>query len=215
MSARLTHGLLAVSPALYRLLLVAYPRGFRHAYGPAMVQVFRDCCRSAARRGLAGLAGVWTVALPDLLASGWRERLAPAAAAPLLTEETTMEKQSPRLRAALYALAALFGLAVAYLNLHTDETPFVAIPLLAACALLGALGPRGAWRWGLLVGLWLPLSQAWAYWIGMRLPYPNTAVDVLSAAIPGLLIGLVGAYLGALAGWVLRRAAGTQIPSGS
>lgn len=59
-----------VSERLYRLLLLAYPPGFRRLYGPPMAQVFGDCCRAAYRRhGTAGLAGLWVHILLDLVAT--------------------------------------------------------------------------------------------------------------------------------------------------
>jgi len=49
-----------VADRLYRLLLIVYPRSFRRAYGPALVQVFHDCARDAHQeRGLPGLLGWW------------------------------------------------------------------------------------------------------------------------------------------------------------
>ena len=60
--------LLSGSVRLYRLLLWAYPRAFRRAFGPHMAQVFRDCGRAAIEeRGLTGLLQVWRLTLGDLL----------------------------------------------------------------------------------------------------------------------------------------------------
>ena len=60
----------------YALLLAAYPREFRRAYGREMLVVFSDRCREASRaRGGAGLARVWGGALSDLALSAAREHL--------------------------------------------------------------------------------------------------------------------------------------------
>ncbi|HEY7834453.1 MAG TPA: hypothetical protein VIG30_12835 [Ktedonobacterales bacterium] len=66
---------LAWSVWLYRRLLVAYPAPFRTAYGPQMVQVFRDCCRQVQReRGLPGVGRLWRRTLADLAVSALAER---------------------------------------------------------------------------------------------------------------------------------------------
>lgn len=49
----------------FRIILLAYPREFRHEFGPDMVQVFRDCYRAAERTG--GPLGVWRLWLHTLL----------------------------------------------------------------------------------------------------------------------------------------------------
>ncbi len=60
--------LVAVSVAVYRRLLRAYPPGFRRAYGPQMVHMFRDCCQDAYRRtGARGVLWVWLAAGRDLI----------------------------------------------------------------------------------------------------------------------------------------------------
>lgn len=49
------HSILRSAEQLYRILLLAYPAAYRSAYGPSMLQLFRDLCRDAYRQG--GLAG--------------------------------------------------------------------------------------------------------------------------------------------------------------
>ncbi len=99
------------------------------------------------------------------------------------------------------ALAALFGgLLVGYVNLHTDETPFVALPLLAGTALLGFLGPRGAWRWAAGTALVVLLMLAYATLTDMRimkLTFPPSEFG--GAAVGVLLFAFAGAYLGVAA----------------
>lgn len=57
--------LVRLSVRLYRALLAAYPAGFREEYGSLMVQVFHDCCLSAARGAPGGLSGLWLRTLAD------------------------------------------------------------------------------------------------------------------------------------------------------
>jgi membrane protein insertase Oxa1/YidC/SpoIIIJ len=68
--------LLVLSDAVYRRLLVCYPKAFRAAYGAEMAQVFRDRAREVYRgRGAAGLLALWVAALRDLVAAAVAERL--------------------------------------------------------------------------------------------------------------------------------------------
>ena len=196
--------LLGVSERIYRLLLRAYPAAFRRAYGPAMVQLFRDCGRDAVRaRGGAGLPALWRHTLGDLVRSGLRERLTPAADLAPPERSDPMDRQPRWLRLLPYPLTVLFGLPLGYVNLHTDDTQFVALPLLAVCCLLGFLQPRHAWRWALLTGLWIPLSQLWPLVAPMKLPYTDNNIG--GAIIGALLFGMAGAYLGVPARWMVRQ----------
>jgi hypothetical protein len=198
---------LRVSVRLYAGLLIVYPRTFRETYGREMVLLFRDCNRDAVRRGgLRGLPALWGRTLGDLACSGWRERVDAAThpAVPreerslIMPEPTQIERWLP------YPLILLLGLGVGYLNLHTDETPFIALPLLAAAALIGFINPRAAWRWGLLLGVCPALSALWAAAIQMKLPYPNNPGELQGALIGGLIFALAGAYLGVLGRWIMR-----------
>ena len=105
-----------------------------------------------------------------------------------------------------YALALLLGIDIGWVNVLTDQVSFVALPLLAATAILGLAWPRHAWRWALLVGVWLSLGQAFALLTSMRLPYPNDLSAVEQVLAIGLGLGLVGAYAGALLARLLKRA---------
>jgi hypothetical protein len=59
-----------LSISLYDTLLMAYPTGFRHEYGPHMAQVFRDCClRSYRQAGLPGMLNLWALILIDYVKS--------------------------------------------------------------------------------------------------------------------------------------------------
>ena len=65
-----------LSIEFYGLLQKAYPAGFRREYGPQMLQVFRDCCRTAVHRsGPPGLAQLWALTLFDWFKTVIEERL--------------------------------------------------------------------------------------------------------------------------------------------
>ena len=63
------------SERVYETLLLMYPKGFRDAYGPHMVQVFGDLCRDERdRAGLVGLVMLWARTVLDLLRTAASER---------------------------------------------------------------------------------------------------------------------------------------------
>ena len=62
--------------ALYRRLLVLYPRSFHQEYGDAVVQLFADLVRAAHGPGRRlGLARLWIGTGVDLLTSSTRQRI--------------------------------------------------------------------------------------------------------------------------------------------
>jgi len=66
----------ALSISLYDTLLMAYPTGFRHEYGPHMAQVFRDCLLKSYRQaGLPGMLNLWIQILFDYVKSVVEEHL--------------------------------------------------------------------------------------------------------------------------------------------
>ena len=63
----------------FRLLLWLYPVDFRDQMGEALVEAYRDRCRTALEGGgLLSLAGLWPLALVDSFKNGLGERLRPA-----------------------------------------------------------------------------------------------------------------------------------------
>lgn len=76
--------------ALYRLLLRAYPRSFREAFGDEMLAVFAEALDQAARRGAgpaaAFLAREWAQAPAQVLHEHWRARPARLTAGVLQAE---------------------------------------------------------------------------------------------------------------------------------
>jgi putative ABC transport system permease protein len=72
----------AAGERVYRLLLRVLPGKFRARFGEEMVQCFRAWqAEECGRRGKRAVLRVWWLALTDLAATAWRERLAAVGAA--------------------------------------------------------------------------------------------------------------------------------------
>ncbi len=106
-------------------------------------------------------------------------------------------------------LAAVLGLGVGWLDIHTTEVIVTIVPLLAGGLLCGILEPRGPWRWGVVMALGLPIVAALARLAGVVTAEPvrlDPRVWLVAAAF-----ALSGCYAGAL----LRRAFGAIGREGS
>ncbi len=88
-------------------------------------------------------------------------------------------------------IASVAGAAVAGLiQIKQDQLlPTVAFLLLAGLA-LGAMWPHGSWRWGLILGLGIPIAYLAAPWLG---------VAVIESSRPHILVSFFS-ILPALAG---------------
>lgn len=206
----------------FRVLLIAYPPGFREAFGSEMAQVFRDVCREVHReRGLAGLSALCLRTVIDLAATAAEERL----------EEGLMMSRSFRVRlggAAAMAGGLLWALWSALLGLRppgiagafrpTDDLdPLIAsATVLLALGLVGLHARFGAGRpllgGGLLLGLLGGLGGL-AVLLGRLLvpAYPSEDLWLLpflgmfGVILGSLLAGLGTFQLGQLPGRALRR----------
>jgi hypothetical protein len=65
---------MSTSKQLFQLLLFAYPREFRLAYGPEMTQVFCDCYRDSNSRGLITSLEFWLRVILDVIQTAPLER---------------------------------------------------------------------------------------------------------------------------------------------
>jgi len=91
-----------------------------------------------------------------------------------------------RLRQTLVVTAALvLAAGTATLDLTLRDTSTSLIAILFASMVIGYLGPRDAWRWGLLFGAFLPL--------GHLLAHRGGELSGVLAFLPSF----IGAYLGA------------------
>ena len=97
-----------------------------------------------------------------------------------------------------YLLAAVCGIGTGWADVAINDLLFTALLALMACILLGMLRPRWPWRWVLVVGIFIPLTELAAYVILMVKPTRAQIYGSFLAFLPGI----AGAYGGA----IVRRA---------
>jgi ABC-type multidrug transport system permease subunit len=102
---------------------------------------------------------------------------------------------SERSEAPYYILAALAGIGPGWADVAVNDLLFTALLVLMACMLLGLLRPRWPWRWVVVVGIFIPLTELAAYLILTVKPTRAQVYGSFLAALPGI----AGAYGGAVA----------------
>jgi hypothetical protein len=97
-----------------------------------------------------------------------------------------------------YLLAALAGMGTGWVDVTVNDLLFTALLALMACMLLGLLRPRWPWRWVVVVGMFIPLTELAAYVI--------LAVKPTRAQVYGSFLAVLPGVAGAYGGSVVRRA---------
>src|SRR5580658_8737716 len=113
----------------------------------------------------------------------------------------TTEPVRPRARSDLpfYVLAAVAGVGTGWIDVTVNDLLFTALLVLMACMLLGLLRPRWPWRWVVIVGMFIPLTELAAYLILTVKPTRAQVYGSFLASLPGI----AGAYGGSLMRGVL------------
>lgn len=113
---------------------------------------------------------------------------------PMPTRDSSNPQPAPRAAgdAAFYALAALAGIAIGWADVTVNDLLFTALLVLAACMFLGLLRPRRPWRWVVVVGVFIPLTEFAAYSVGAVKPTHAQIYGSFLASLPGI----AGAYGG-------------------
>jgi ABC-type multidrug transport system permease subunit len=111
-----------------------------------------------------------------------------------MTPETVSRARSD---VPFYLLAALAGMGTGWVDVTVNDLLFTALLVLMACMLLGLLRPRWPWRWVVVVGIFIPLTELAAYLIMTVKPTRGQVYGSFLTALPGT----AGAYGGA----VMRR----------
>lgn len=169
MSDSKQQGVVRLATAVYRALLIVYPVEFRRAYGPWMIQVFRDRCRDVRRqRGTGALLVLWLRTLADLVTTALAER------------RSAMQKTSSTYRPLRWAgaLVLIGGMGESLVPIPSPSGAraatlviFLIIPLLPLMFTLTLTHEkrfRAAWHGALYAGLqWSIWALVWGF-IGLK-----------------------------------------------
>lgn len=101
---------------------------------------------------------------------------------------------SARHDAFFYLLAALCGIGTGVTDVMVNDLLFTALLVLASCMMLGLLRRRWPWRWVLVVGIFVPLTEFAAYMIQTVKPTRAQIYGSFLAFLPGI----AGAYGGSI-----------------
>ena len=93
-----------------------------------------------------------------------------------------------------YLLAALCGVGAGVADVLVDDLLFTALLVLASCMLLGLLRRRAPWRWVVVVGVCIPLTELAAYLVRTVKPTRAQIYGSFLAFLPGI----AGAYGGSV-----------------
>ncbi len=92
-----------------------------------------------------------------------------------------------------YLLGLFLGLLVGWIDFRAVEVQPSVLLLVVFGLFLGFAQPRHAWRWALLLALWIPLAAFVAVWLGLK---PFSVQETVGSTI-AIIPALVGAYGGA------------------
>jgi TctA family transporter len=104
------------------------------------------------------------------------------------------ENSGPGSDAWFYLLAALCGIGAGGADAAINDLLFTALLVLSSCMMLGLLRPRWPWRWVMMVGVFIPLTELAAYVV---LTVKPTRAQVYGSFL-AFLPGIAGAYGGSL-----------------
>jgi ABC-type multidrug transport system permease subunit len=93
-----------------------------------------------------------------------------------------------------YFLAALAGMVTGWIDVTVNDLLFTALLVLMFCMALGIASPRRPWRWVLIVGIFIPLTELAAFVILTVKPSHGQVWGSFLAFLPGI----AGAYGGSV-----------------
>lgn len=102
--------------------------------------------------------------------------------------------QSKGSDALYYVFAFLMGALTGWADIRVGDLLFTAMLVLASCMLLGFLRPHKPWRWIVVVGLCVPVTEWLAFFFLSQKPDRAQVYESFLAFFPGI----AGAYGGAI-----------------
>jgi uncharacterized membrane protein YhhN len=106
----------------------------------------------------------------------------------------TVPKGQSRSDVYYYVLATMLGGLAGWVDIKVGDLLLTAMIVLAACMLLGFLRPLKAWRWVVIVGVFVPVMEWLAYYLLLQKPGRAQVYESFLAFMPGI----AGAFGGAL-----------------
>src|SRR5260221_11080808 len=92
-------------------------------------------------------------------------------------------------------LALAFGALLGYIDINSSEVQLPLVCLLLFSFTLGVCQPRGAWRWGVVMGLSLPIAYFVAFAGNYRVvDVPRYPITLAVLVIPALIAAYGGAF---------------------
>jgi len=93
-----------------------------------------------------------------------------------------------------YLLAAVCGIGIGWAGVVINDLLLTALLMVASCMMLGLWRPRWPWRWVIVVGAFIPLTELAAYVVLTVKPSRAQIYGSFLAFLPGI----AGAYGGSL-----------------
>lgn len=109
-----------------------------------------------------------------------------------------------------FLFALFLGLVIGWIDMRATEVQPTVLMLLVFGLFLGFAQPAHAWRWALLLAVWVPLGGLAAQLAGLRAGAP--AEPGVLASFIAFIPALVGSYGGALANRASLRLPGQTRP---
>lgn len=94
----------------------------------------------------------------------------------------------------VYLLGALCGIGTGWADVSLNDLLVTALLVVASCMLLGVLRPRWPWRWVIVVGIFVPLTEQAAYVVLTVKPTRAQIYESFLVFLPGI----AGAYGGSV-----------------
>jgi hypothetical protein len=92
-------------------------------------------------------------------------------------------------------LALAFGTLLGYINVNSNEVQLPMFCLLLFSFTLGVAQPKATWRWGLLIGLSIPISYFVAFAINYHaVDAPHLPITLVVLVVPALVAAYAGAF---------------------